>query len=68
MDVITEKCCGIDVHQKQITLTTLIGRADQKPRKNSRRYGTTSPELRQCANWLLEKEVEVVLMESTGQY
>lgn len=68
MDVITEAACGIDVHQKQITVTTLVGAAAAKPKKQSQRFGTTTAELKICGSWLSNQKIEVVLMESTGQY
>lgn len=68
MEVVKERVAGIDVHQKSITITTLIGAADKRPKKESRQFGTTSPELRQAGTWLQENQIESVLMESTGQY
>lgn len=68
MDVITNKCCGIDVHQKKITVTTLIGEASEKPKKLTQTFGTTTRELKLCGEWLSNQLIEMVLMESTGQY
>lgn len=68
MDVITEAACGIDVHQKQITVTTLIGAAAAKPKRHSQRFGTTTVALKECGQWLCDQQIELVLMESTGQY
>lgn len=68
MDVITNKCCGIDVHQKKITVTTLVGDPTEKPRKLTQTFGTTTPELKTCGQWLSDQSIEMVLMESTGQY
>lgn len=68
MDVITNKCCGIDVHQKKITITTLIGDPAEKPKKLTQTFGTTTPDLKICGQWLADQAIEMVLMESTGQY
>lgn len=69
MEVVAESVAGIDVHQKQITVTILIGSEDmRKPKKVSKRFGTTTRMLKDCGQWLSEHEVEQVLMESTGQY
>ncbi|WP_137638909.1 IS110 family transposase [Loigolactobacillus binensis] len=68
MDVITEAACGIDVHQKQITVTTLIGATTARPKKHSQRFGTTTVALKACGQWLRDQQIELVLMESTGQY
>ena len=68
MEVVAESVAGIDVHQKQITVSVLLGRASQKPKKVSKRFDTTTSELKECGTWLLEQHVSLVLMESTGQY
>lgn len=69
MEVVAESVAGIDVHQKQITVTVLIGSANMaKPKKISQRFETVTARLRECGQWLQELEVQQVLMESTGQY
>ena len=43
MEVVAESVAGIDVHQKQITVTILIGSENvRKPKKVSKRFGTTT--------------------------
>ncbi|MCX2456569.1 IS110 family RNA-guided transposase [Lacticaseibacillus nasuensis] len=69
MEVVAESVAGIDVHQKQITVTVLIGEAEvKKPKKVSQRFETITTRLRDCGNWLKDLGVQQVLMESTGQY
>lgn len=69
MEVVAESVAGIDVHLKQITVTVLVGSEKmKKPKKVSKRFGTTAPNLRECGAWLVQHDVENVLMESTGQY
>jgi len=69
MEVVAESVAGIDVHQKQVTITVLIGSSSvQKPKRFSNRFGTTTSALKACGEWLVEKNVEKVAMESTGQY
>lgn len=69
MEVVAESVAGIDVHQKQITVTVLIGEAEvKKPKKVSQRFETITTRLRDCGNWLKNLGVQQVLMESTGQY
>lgn len=63
MDVITNKCCDIDVHQKKITVTTLNGNSAKKPRKLTKTFRTTTPELEACGQWLSDQSIETVLME-----
>lgn len=69
MEVVAESVAGIDVHQKQITITVLIGSSSvQKPKRFSNRFGTTTAALKACGKWLTEMNVEKIAMESTGQY
>ena len=57
-------CCGIDVHQK--TLTACLLRSNKK--KEIRKYGTTTKQLRGLAQWLIDEHCEMAAMESTGIY
>lgn len=69
MEVVAESVAGIDVHQKQITVTVLIGSAKAaKPKKVHARFETVTYRLKECGKWLKQLEVQQVLMESTGQY
>ena len=69
MEVVAESVAGIDVHQKQITVTVLMGSENmKKPKKTSKRFFTTTRNLKECGKWLTQFNVEMVLMESTGQY
>ena len=62
-EVIYERCAGIDVHKKGITVCLRIGRKTQ-----IREYGTITRELREMASWLKESGCEMAAMESTGSY
>lgn len=69
MEVVAESVAGIDVHQKQITVTVLIGSADSnKPKRISQRFETITCRLKECGEWLKTLDTKQVLMESTGQY
>ena len=63
MQVIYERCCGLDVHKKTVVACVLtpVGR-------ETRTFGTMTRELLQLADWLLEQEVTHVAMESTGVF
>ena len=52
-------CCGIDVHQK--TLTACLLRSNKK--KEIRKYGTTTKQLRGLAQWLIDEHSEMAAME-----
>jgi transposase len=69
MEVVAESVAGIDVHQKEITVTVLIGSAESaKPKKVHARFQTVTYRLKECGEWLKQQDVKQVLMESTGQY
>ena len=69
MEVMVERCAGIDVHKKKITVCTLVGSLKQSsPKKQLCEFDTTTRELHVCAQWLESLGITTVLMESTGQY
>ena len=67
MEVVHKRCCGIDIHKK--TLCACISIKDgNEQEKCKRRFGTTTEELQQLAEWLVEWRVNHVAMEATGVY
>lgn len=63
-EVYYDICCGIDVHQK--TVVTCLLRPNKK--KEIRKYGTNSKQLKELAQWLSDEHCEMIAMESTGIY
>lgn len=63
MDKVYERCCGIDVHKKVVVACLRTGR-----KKEVREYGTTTRELLNLTDWLLESECQMIAMESTASY
>ena len=63
MQVIHERCCGLDVHKK-----TVVACAVTPDGQQVRSFGTTTRELRALADWLAAREVTHVAMESTGVF
>ncbi|MEK4126552.1 IS110 family transposase [Anoxybacillus sp. FSL W8-0382] len=63
MKVLYERCCGVDVHKKSITACTITPEG-----KEIRTFGTMTDELLEFVNWLKEKGVTHVAMESTSVY
>ena len=63
------KVAGIDVHKK-VLMVVVVGWRPVRPqwKRQRRRFGTTTSELRQLADWLREQGVEEAVMESTAQY
>lgn len=68
MEAIIERCCGLDVHQAQVTACVLIGSAGERPKKEVRKFGTFTKDLLALREWLLEAGCKTVAMESTGIY
>lgn len=62
------KVAGIDVHKKMlvVAVSDIVGVGEY--RFELKRFGTTCEQLRQLAGWLVEQQVEEVVMESTAQY
>lgn len=68
MDAIVERCCGLDVHQATVVACLLVGRADERPRKQVRTFRTVTRELLELQDWLASAGCTHVAMESTGVY
>jgi len=66
MDVVYERCCGLDIHKKQVVACVIAPGPDGQPTKQIRTFGTMTAELLALADWLRAQEVQHVAMESTG--
>jgi hypothetical protein len=66
MTAIIERCAGIDVGKKFITVCVLIGTADADPTAEKRMFGTFNAELEALRQWLREQGCTHIAMESTG--
>ena len=67
MQVVYERCCGLDVHKDTVAACIAItrgGRVDW----DKRVFGTTTKDLLELSDWLAEHSVTHVGMESTGVY
>jgi len=58
---------GIDVHKKMLAVVVSDVEVDGEFRFERRMFGSNPEQLRTLAAWLLEQEVEEVVMESTAQ-
>jgi transposase len=68
MEVIIERCCGLDVHQETVVACVLIGAPGERPRKEIKTFRTMTRDLEALRDWLQELGVTHVGMESTGVY
>jgi len=62
-DVIYQRCAGIDVHKKAITVCLRIGRKNEV-----REFGTFTHELHDMVAWLKDNDCQMAAMESTGSF
>ena len=68
MDVVYERCCGLDIH-KQTVVACVIAPGDGKQvRKEIRTFNTMTADLLHLADWLTGEGVTHVALESTGVY
>jgi transposase len=68
MEVVHERCCGLDIHKKLIVACSIVPDSGGKPHKQVRTFGTMSDDLQQLSDWLAEQGVTHVAMESTASY
>jgi transposase len=67
MEVLYERCCGLDVHKSSITACVLLD-PQHKPQKHLQRFGCTTRDLVDLVRWLKSFGIQQVAMESTGVY
>jgi transposase len=68
MEVLYARCAGLDVHKESVVACVLTPGKDSEPNKEIRQFGTTTAELGQLRQWLVEHQVTHAAMESTGVY
>ena len=68
MDVIHERCCGLDIHKQLVVACLITPGADGAPAKEIRRFGTMTDDLLALGDWLEAAGCTHVAMESTGVY
>src|SRR5260370_20466181 len=62
------RIAGIDVHTKMLAVVVSDVEIESEYQCERRMFGSNPEQLRSLATWLLEQEVEEVVMESTAQY
>jgi len=68
MQIIYERCCGLDIHKKLIVACLLTPGRGGGRHKEVRRFGTMTADLVLLAEWLRAAGCTHVAMESTGIY
>lgn len=68
MRAILTHCAGLDVHQKNIVVSVLIGKEEEEPQVETRSFPSMTRNLYEMLQWLEDKGVTHIAMESTGVY
>lgn len=68
MQVVYERCAGLDVHKKTVVACRLTPQPEGGWRKDIRTFGTLTDELLSLLDWLRAGQVSHIAMESTGVY
>lgn len=63
MNVIYERCCGMDIHKNTIAACLITGR-----KKEVRSFSTMTSSLLGLVDWLRSADCQCVAMEATGSY
>ena len=62
------RMAGIDVHKKRLAVVVADVEVEEEYQFERRWYGSNPEQLRVLSEWLIEQQVEEVVMESTAQY
>lgn len=68
MEVLLTNVAGMDVHQKEIVVCVLSGTEDGSLQKEINTFSTLTKSLYELLEWLEERQVTHIAMESTGIY
>jgi transposase len=63
-----ERCAGIDVGKKWLSVCIMVGPLNGEPRIEKRRSGVNVADLERLRDWLCKEAITHVVMESTGSY
>ncbi len=68
MQVIHDRCAGLDVHKRTVVACVLVTQPGGAARSEVRTFGTMTADLTVLSAWLRERQVERVVVESTGVF
>jgi transposase len=68
MQVLHERCCGLDVHKKTVVACVLVTSSDGRVERTIRTFGTMTRDLLALSDWLDQFGVTHIVLESTGVY
>jgi transposase len=69
METYAERCAGIDIGKADVKACVRVpGKRDGTRRSEVRTFGTTTRSLLELRQWLVDEQITLVGMESTGEY
>ena len=68
MDVLHQRCCGVDIHKASVVACLLVAEQGGTPRQEVRTFGTMTEDLLALVDWLVGAGCTHVAMESTGSF
>jgi transposase len=68
MEVVHERCCGLEIHNKTVVACLVVSGPQGQPVKAVRTFGPMTDEVLALADWLAAAGCTQVAMESTGVY
>jgi transposase len=68
MQILYERCCGLDVHKRLVVACVLSGPPGRPVEKEIRTFETMTGDLLELSDWLLSRGVTHIALESTGVY
>jgi transposase len=68
MELLYERCCGLDVHKRTVVACLLTPGAEGQPTKEIRTFGTMTSDLLALSDWLAVAACTHVALESTGVF
>ncbi|HLZ58421.1 MAG TPA: transposase [Ktedonosporobacter sp.] len=68
MNLVYERCAGLDVHKKNVVVCANIPDAQGHRHKERQTFSTMTPDLLRLRQWLKDLGVTHVAMESTASY
>ena len=68
MQVMYSRCAGLDVHKTTVVACVMITANNGQVESETATFGTTTPDVLALSDWLRERQVTHVAMESTGVY
>jgi transposase len=68
MEVVYERCCGLDVHKRTVVACAITPGEPRGWRREVQTFGTLTADLLELADWLRARGITHVALESTGVY